>query len=92
MKPFILFLLETKKWTGQCDERMRVIGMTTAFYMPPIGIRGGLTIWWREDVEVDILYHDKNIIDCKVHVEDEGQNMNITWVYEDSNFSNRIKN
>lgn len=55
--------------------------MPDDFYVPPIGIRGGIAVWWKVDVQVDILYDDKNIIDCRVQVQEDGLNMHITWVY-----------
>lgn len=61
-----------------------------AFYVPPIGIGDDTTIWWKLHVQVEILYHDKNIIDCKVYAEDEWQNMHISWAYGDPYFSNGI--
>lgn len=65
--------------------------MTKAHYVPSIGIVRGIAVWWRKEVCVKILYHDKNIIDCKV-IDEEGHNMHMTWVYGDPKFNNRIKN
>ena len=37
-----------------------------AWYVHPEGKSGGLTLWWHEDVFVDVLSSSKNIIHTKV--------------------------
>lgn len=34
--------------------------------MPPIGLAGGLSLSWKDDIEVDILFSSANIIDTRI--------------------------
>lgn len=42
---------------------MRVLG---GFNVAPIGKPGGLSLWWDDSLEVDVIYSLKNIIDAQV--------------------------
>ncbi|KAK8559003.1 hypothetical protein V6N12_042292 [Hibiscus sabdariffa] len=44
-----------------------------AFYIEPIGIAGGLALWWSSDVKVSILQYDKNFIDTTISMNGEAE-------------------
>lgn len=39
------------------------MNFTSSFYVEPVGISGGLCLWWNKDVSVKIISASKNIID-----------------------------
>lgn len=61
--------------------------MSQAFYVEPVGISGGLTIWWSNDVPISFSHISKNLVDGEVQLGFGGAKMKITWVYGDSVYS-----
>ncbi|KAK8975345.1 hypothetical protein V6N11_063307 [Hibiscus sabdariffa] len=47
------------------------IKMDNAFYVEPIGIAGGLAMWWSNEVKLSVLHHDKNLIDTVISINRE---------------------
>ncbi|KAK9006988.1 hypothetical protein V6N11_019317 [Hibiscus sabdariffa] len=45
--------------------------MDNAFYIDPVGIAGGLALWWTSDVKLTVLSHDKNFIDTVISINRE---------------------
>ncbi|KAK8495975.1 hypothetical protein V6N12_062054 [Hibiscus sabdariffa] len=45
--------------------------MDNAFYVEPIGITGGLAMWWSNEVKLSVLHHDKNLIDTVISINRE---------------------
>lgn len=70
MNPSIIFLMETMNLIRVHERARRRIRMIDVFYVPLIGIGGDTAVWWKENVQVENLYHNKKIVDCKVYVED----------------------
>lgn len=66
--------------------------MDKAHYVESNGIRGGLVLWWREESTIDVLYQDRNIIDCKTTLGDQARMIHITWVYGNLIFEQILKN
>lgn len=84
--------METKNTNEFCERIRRAVGMDKSFYIPPINIGRGLGLWWKVDTSVEILHHDKNIIDFKVTIPNLASNIFITLVYGDLEFNNRLRN
>lgn len=59
-----MFLMET----NNCRDVLvhLVVGYDRVYTVNPIGLRGGLAVFWKSTVKVDIKYADKNLIDMKV--------------------------
>lgn len=66
--------------------------MDKAHYVESNGIRGGLVLWWREESTIDVLYQDRNIIDCKTTLGNHARMIHITWVYGNLIFEQILKN
>ncbi|KAK9001843.1 hypothetical protein V6N11_024541 [Hibiscus sabdariffa] len=47
--------------------------MDNAFYVEPIGIAGGLALWWNNEVKLSVLLHDKNFIDTVISINGESE-------------------
>lgn len=66
ISPALLFLMETKH---QDEDLFRLFWnseLTNHFTVPPIGLAGGLSLSWKDDLKVDILYSSPNIIDTRI--------------------------
>lgn len=69
-----------------------MVGMDNACYVMPTGTSGRLALLWTKDMDVDILFKDKNFIECRVGGRMIGEEFFITWVYGDPTPSNRVRN
>lgn len=69
-----------------------MVGMDNACYVMPTGTSGRLALLWTKDMDVDILFKDKNFIECRVGGRMIGEEFFITWVYGDPNPSNHVRN
>lgn len=65
-KPFIIFLFETKIRDHRIDGVRRCMRVLGGFNVAPIRKPGGLSLWWDDSLEVDVIYSLKNIIDAQV--------------------------
>ena len=64
--PDIICLSETK----QQDDYVRDVGAQLGFpfssIVTPVGVGGGLVVYWKQSVQVSVLSQSCNLIDCKV--------------------------
>ncbi|KAK8990141.1 hypothetical protein V6N11_008656 [Hibiscus sabdariffa] len=70
-KNAIVFLSETKQKKSYLEKIRRRMKMDNAFYVEPIGIAGGLALWWNKEVKLSVLHHDKNLIDTIISINGE---------------------
>ncbi|CAN1128459.1 hypothetical protein LINPERHAP2_LOCUS4642 [Linum perenne] len=61
--------METKQSRNYMENIRARMRMTHSFYVDPIGLSGGLAIWWRNDVSVSVLRASKNHIDMKLDID-----------------------
>ncbi|KAK9014821.1 hypothetical protein V6N11_005959 [Hibiscus sabdariffa] len=69
----IVFLSETKQKRRYLEKIRMRIKMDNAFYVDPVGIAGGLALWWTNDVKLSVLLHDKNLIDTVISINGEDE-------------------
>ncbi|KAK8497056.1 hypothetical protein V6N12_063837 [Hibiscus sabdariffa] len=67
----IVFLSETKQKRRYLEKIRMRMKMDNAFYVDPVGIAGGLALWWSNDVKLSVLNHDKNFIDTVISINGE---------------------
>ncbi|KAK8551735.1 hypothetical protein V6N12_040359 [Hibiscus sabdariffa] len=67
----IVFLSETKKKKRYLEKIRMRMKLDNAFYVEPIGIAGGLALWWNNEVKLSVLHHDKNLIDTVISINGE---------------------
>ncbi|KAK9004307.1 hypothetical protein V6N11_002109 [Hibiscus sabdariffa] len=79
-RPGIIFLSETKKKKCYLKKIKMKIKVDYSFYVDPIGIAGGLALWWLHEVSMVILNSGKNFIDTKVSVCGE-EDWFLTFIY-----------
>ncbi|KAM2053759.1 hypothetical protein ACFX1T_003363 [Malus domestica] len=80
-KPFIVFLSETKARRNGIETLRRSMGYQHRFFVEAIGQSGGLCLWWKDNLEVQIIFSSVNAIDTCVQEFVSGSVIHITWMY-----------
>ncbi|KAK8996479.1 hypothetical protein V6N11_081751 [Hibiscus sabdariffa] len=62
----IVFLSETKQKRRYLEKIKMKMKLEHSFYVEPIGLAGGLALWWSKDFQIKILGHGKYFIDAEV--------------------------
>ncbi|KAL4273346.1 hypothetical protein GQ457_13G012080 [Hibiscus cannabinus] len=65
-KPSIIFLSETKKKKRYLEKIKMKMKLDESFYVEPVGLAGGLALWWSNEANISALNYEKNFIDTKV--------------------------
>ncbi|CAB4283256.1 unnamed protein product [Prunus armeniaca] len=79
--PSMVFLMETKQNNHRVSMLRRQLGFFKGFCVDLVGLAGGLTLWWRPEVDVEILASNKNLIDTIVKNRDDGTHYRFSWIY-----------
>lgn len=62
----IICLSETKQQDNYIRDLSCDLEFPNYVSVPPIGLSGGLSIFWKQEVDVTVLYQSAHLIDCKV--------------------------
>lgn len=79
ISPDIMFLMETKNDDEFIKEKLQSLQYPNYFSVPPVGRSGGLSLMWKEEVDVKILEHSCNLIDTEVNF--KGVSSFISFIY-----------
>ncbi|KAK8476133.1 hypothetical protein V6N11_070824 [Hibiscus sabdariffa] len=79
-QPCLVFISETKKKKKYVVKLQGSNKFCQGFYVDPIGIAGGLALWWMEEVEVTILNYCKNYIDVSISYRNS-EELHCTFIY-----------
>ncbi|KAF8048358.1 hypothetical protein N665_2550s0001 [Sinapis alba] len=74
--PEIMFLKETKKCKDVVVNLKLWLGYDRVFTVEPRGLSGGLAVFWKSNIKMEIKYADKNLIDMQVRF---GEGKEIVW-------------
>ncbi|KAB2606206.1 hypothetical protein D8674_005923 [Pyrus ussuriensis x Pyrus communis] len=80
-RPSMIFLSEIKMKDHRILGVRRRLGYLHGFDVSPIGISGGLSLWWEDNLEVNIIFLSKHIIDDVMRIKGQTQWSRITGVY-----------
>ncbi|KAH7865092.1 hypothetical protein Vadar_002098 [Vaccinium darrowii] len=58
----VVFLMETKNNRNTLDRFRKRLQFPNSCYVDPIGLSGGLALWWKDEVDVEVRWKSKNII------------------------------
>ncbi|XP_057992300.1 uncharacterized protein LOC110673946 [Hevea brasiliensis] len=86
-KPGIVFLPKTKKKSAFLERWKARFGFNHSFYVDPIGLSGGLALWWRDPISIQILNASSRWIDAMVHYH---YSWHATFLYGESEAGNKI--
>lgn len=79
LNPDILFLMETKNQDDFVLSELKFLGYEHHITVPPIGLSGGLVLFWKGDVALNILDATPHYIDTKLKV--KNSDFHITFIY-----------
>lgn len=79
ISPAVLFLMETKNQDEALFRLFRNLELTNHFTVPPVGLSGGLSLSWKDDVQVEIIFSSANIIDTRI--EAQGTHCYVSFIY-----------
>ncbi|CAN6679920.1 unnamed protein product [Malus baccata var. baccata] len=77
----MIFLSETKMKDHRIDGVRRRLGFQNGFNVSPIGRAGGLSLWWGDSLEVQIVFSSPNIIDAVQRIKGDHRWIRVTGVY-----------
>lgn len=66
--PDFLFLLKTKNSSSHVSSFQSSLGYDHCFMVDPVGLSGGMALFWKNSYEVEILSSLNRIIDAKVRI------------------------
>lgn len=70
----------------------RALGFVNCRYIKPIGLGGGLALWWNLEVDIKFNLTFENVLDTIIVQKVSGLESRITWVYASCEYSKRIQN
>ncbi|KAI5316585.1 hypothetical protein L3X38_036292 [Prunus dulcis] len=80
-RPPAVFLMKTKMRSNSIDGVRRRMGFDNCFNMDPVGVAGGLSLWWDNSVEIEVLFSTPNLIDSTIKILESGMVVRGSWVY-----------
>ena len=66
MAPNVMFLMETKNEDEFIKLKLQSLHFIHYFSIPPIGLSGGLSLFWNDDTDITILESSPNLVDTRV--------------------------
>ncbi|KAG5539097.1 hypothetical protein RHGRI_019600 [Rhododendron griersonianum] len=58
--------METKNNRNTLDRIRQQLQFPNCCYVDPVGLAGGLALWWKDEVNIEVRFKNKNIIRCIV--------------------------
>lgn len=83
--PEILFLMETMNCKDVVVDIQCWLGYDHVYTVDPIGTCGGLAVFWKKSVEIEVKFADKNVVD--LFVQFGSHEFFVTCVYGNPNAS-----
>ncbi|KAG5530896.1 hypothetical protein RHGRI_025747 [Rhododendron griersonianum] len=56
--------METKNNRNTLDRIRQQLQFSNCCYVDPVGLAGGLALWWKDEVDIEVRFKNKNIIRC----------------------------
>lgn len=69
--PELLFIMESKHKRNFLVDLQEWLGYERVFTVNPVRASGGLAVFWKCNVDIEVRYADKHLIDLDVHLGDK---------------------
>lgn len=81
--PDIIFLMETKNPNAFVLDKLKHLGYEYYDLVPPVGHgAGGLALFWKQEIKLEVIEANANLIDTQVEV--EGKRFFASFIYGDT--------
>lgn len=80
-RPSVIFLSEIKMKNHRIEGVRRRIGYQMGFDVPLSGTAGGLSLWWNDNMEINVLRSSKNLVHSEMHEWGEVDWLMAAWIY-----------
>lgn len=88
--PDIIGLAETKQQDSYIREKACELDFPNYVTVPPIGLSGGLVVLWKKSVDVSVLYHSPNLVDCYVKSNEASFHLSFVYGHPHPSFRNDL--
>ncbi|XVE66042.1 hypothetical protein DITRI_Ditri08aG0049600 [Diplodiscus trichospermus] len=89
--PDLMFLMETTNKCGKLEKIREVLKMDEGVYSEPERLSGGLVLWWKKEVGMNIVIGNKNVIETLVWDQEKKISTKVFWIYGAPVFEERGK-
>lgn len=79
-RPKVIFLSETRMKEENMKKIIKELQYPNYHCVDPCGTAGGLALIWSNDVELDVVFESKNLLDSVIKV-DGGEPFRVSWFY-----------
>ncbi|KAI5313629.1 hypothetical protein L3X38_042805 [Prunus dulcis] len=73
--------METKSKDNRIESLKRSCGFQKGFSVPPVGSAGGLSLWWDDNIDLEVKGFSKKFIDTIITDNQRGTHYRASWVY-----------
>lgn len=64
--PDIICLSETKQQNDYIRDVWAQLGFLYSEIVPPVGVGGGLVVYWKQHLQLSVISQSVNLVDCQV--------------------------
>lgn len=61
-RPSIIFLMETRNKENKLESLRRSLKFQHCFYVNPVGLSGGLALWWNSNISLSVDHASNNVV------------------------------
>lgn len=82
--------METKNKRDILEKIRRRLHFSNGSYVDPIGLSGGLALWWKDGVDVDVHFKSRNLFKCIIKWPSISSRWLCSFVYAPPNWQQRV--
>lgn len=89
-RPKIIFLMETKNKREVVDRVRLSLNLKCAVTIDPVGIAGGMSVMWEEDVKMEINESGEGLIDLTCKIPGSRKAFRLSLLHAPTNYQERL--